>query len=223
MVKIKRTLRPPASLAVEKAKAQGSYREPDVVYQLNQDFHGKCYLCEMNKLQSVEVEHLRPHNGDKEKMFDWNNLFLSCAHCNSVKNRKEYADKIIDCCIIDPEKVLNQQFINGHVEVLPIERKISGISETAKLLTECFEKRNTGIRTMECKVRIDALQETMTLLYKLLMQYRDNHNKKNYLALKGMLSRKYKFSGFTRTYVRNHLTDYPELADILDEKDNKDL
>ncbi len=29
------------------------------------DFHDKCYLCEMDELQSVEVEHLRPIKGTK--------------------------------------------------------------------------------------------------------------------------------------------------------------
>ena len=58
MVKIERTPTPPASLARESKKANGSYREPDVIGQLQLDFHKKCYLCEMDELQSVEVEHL---------------------------------------------------------------------------------------------------------------------------------------------------------------------
>ena len=48
MVKIERTPIPPASLAVEKQKACGSYTKPDVTEQLSQDFHNKCYLCEIS-------------------------------------------------------------------------------------------------------------------------------------------------------------------------------
>lgn len=84
MVKIERTSTAPASLATEKAKLSGTYRGDDVVRQLKADFHGKCYLCEIDELQSVEIEHLKAHhNGaDRDRMFDWNNLFYCCPHCN---------------------------------------------------------------------------------------------------------------------------------------------
>ena len=49
----------PASPGTGEGKKQGSYREQDVLAQLRADFHDKCYLCEMDELQSVEVEHLR--------------------------------------------------------------------------------------------------------------------------------------------------------------------
>ena len=81
MVKIDRTPTPPPSLAVEKTKTNGSYKKDDVVEQLASDFRGKCYLCEMDELQSIEVEHLRPHHNGRgrDRMFDWNNLFYSCS------------------------------------------------------------------------------------------------------------------------------------------------
>ena len=87
---------------------RGSYREHDVLAQLRADFHDKCYLCEMDELQSVEVEHLQPHQGDKDLKFAWKNLFLSCAHCNSVKNQRKYDNTILDCCLVDPEALLQQ-------------------------------------------------------------------------------------------------------------------
>jgi len=75
-------------LAIEAEKTSGSYEKEDVVAQLKKDFHNKCYICEIDKLQDPQVEHLRPHkNGKyKDKKFDWNNLFWSCGHCNNVKN-----------------------------------------------------------------------------------------------------------------------------------------
>ena len=51
MVKIERSSVAPFSLAIEKAKGTKNYREQDVVLQLNADFHGKCYLCEIDELQ----------------------------------------------------------------------------------------------------------------------------------------------------------------------------
>ena len=45
MVKVERSFPAPASLALESQKANGSYSMPDVVKQLKEDFHNKCYIC----------------------------------------------------------------------------------------------------------------------------------------------------------------------------------
>lgn len=214
MVKVERSPDAPASLAVEKEKGTRNYRGEDVIVKLNEDFRGKCYLCEINDLQSVEVDHLKAHhNGrDRDRLFDWNNLFLCCAHCNGVKNMKQYEDLVLDCCQVEPEIYLNQKLVDGHVRVEPLihthEAEI-----TAQLLVECFEKDNTGIRTIECATRVRALQSAMTVLYKSLEKYKENPKATSTLrALRGMLDRGYKFAGFTRTYVRQHIEEYPELA-----------
>ena len=52
----------------------------------------------------------------------------------------------------------------------------------------------------------------MGLLYQALGKYRKNPDGEALQVLRGMLNRKYKFSAFTRTYVRSHLSDYPGLA-----------
>ena len=51
MVKVERSFPAPASLAVEAQKVKGSYSMPDVVKQLKEDFHNKCYICELSELQ----------------------------------------------------------------------------------------------------------------------------------------------------------------------------
>lgn len=216
MVKVERTPQAPTSLAVEKQKANGKYNLPDVVNLLYNDFGGKCYICEIDKLQSSEVEHLKPHhNGQfRDRKFDWNNLFLSCPHCNSVKNQKKYNDLIIDCCQIDPEQVLIQELIEGHVKVSLLTES-SEAKATANLIKECFEYTNTAIRTKECEVRIEALQTVMTILYKQLSKYHKHRTPQLERTLRAMLDRKYKFAGFTRTYVRNHLDHYPELKQYV--------
>lgn len=216
MVKIERSPIAPASLAIEKAKGTDNYRGEDVIQQLHHDFHGKCYLCEIDELQSIQVEHLRPHhNGqDRDRMFDWNNLFYSCAHCNNVKNMRQYEDLILDCCQIDPEAYLKQELVNNHVKVEVLHATLEA-QMTAKLITECFEKCNTGIRTLECQTRITALQRTMTVLYRNLDAYRVDPTVKTLRTLRGMLDRSYKFSGFTRTFVRQHIDEYPDLAQVV--------
>lgn len=216
MVKIDRTPQAPASLAIEKQKAYGKYNLQDVIEQLCQDFHDKCYICEMDNLQSIEVEHLKPHhNGrDKDRKFDWNNLFLSCPHCNSVKNQSKYEDKILDCCQVDPEQVVKQELIAGHVKVSPLIQSPEA-KMTALLIFECFELTNAAIRTKECEVRLRELQKVMTVLCNNLEKFRVSKTLKFERTIRGMLDRNYKFAGFTRTYVRTHLEQYPELAQYV--------
>ena len=89
--------------------------EPDVIDQLAKDFNGKCYICEIKPVQDPQVEHRLPHYNRNipERVFDWNNLFYSCSHCNSVKNSGKYEEGIIDCCVRDPEDLLMKKNIDG--------------------------------------------------------------------------------------------------------------
>ena len=150
MIKIDRTSTPPASLAIESKKAHGCYTSEDVISQLKKDFHSKCYLCELKDLTDIEVEHLLPHYDRKikERVFDWNNLFYACPHCNSIKNNRMYDEKILDCCRVDPESLLDHIYQEGKVNVRPHDPATQDerVIMTADLLENCFEKRNTSIR-----------------------------------------------------------------------------
>ena len=215
MVKIERTPTPPASLAIECKKVHGSYASEDVISQLKKDFHSKCYLCELKDLTDIEVEHLLPHYNRKikERVFDWNNLFYACPHCNSIKNDRIYDEKIIDCCKVDPESLLDHIYQEGKVNVRPHDPDTQDekVLMTADLLKNCFEKSNRGIRIFQCQERVNRLAETMNALYKTLEALKKPTSKQYLRALKGMLSREYKFSGFTRYYVRSHIEEYPQL------------
>lgn len=215
MVKIERTPTPPASLAIECKKVHVSYASEDVISQLKKDFHSKCYLCELKDLTDIEVEHLLPHYNRKikERVFDWNNLFYACPHCNSIKNDRIYDEKIIDCCKVDPESLLDHIYQEGKVNVRPHDPDTQDekVLMTADLLENCFEKSNTGIRIFQCQERVNRLAETMNALYKTLEALKKPTSKQYLRALKGMLSREYKFSGFTRYYVRSHIEEYPQL------------
>lgn len=216
MIKVKRTPTPPASLAIEKAKKSGSYNQPDVVDLLEQDFCGKCYLCEQDELQAPEIEHLLPHHGgkDRDRMFDWNNLFYSCSHCNSVKNRSKYESNVADCCVTDPEEIIRQEFLDGKVVVSPLVDTIEA-KTTSELVEDCFELRNTAIRTKECQTKIRALQRTMAVFHQSLEQYAKTGSSVKLRAIRGMIDRSYKFAGFTRTYIRTHSDIYPEIFSLL--------
>ncbi len=212
MVKIERTPDAPKTLEEEKAKKSGTYDTFEVRALLKADSRNKCYLCERKPPHSPEIEHLRPHSNGKDRdlMFDWNNLFYSCRHCNLVKKAGRYSVDVLDCCTEDPEAIIHQGIENRHVCVKPIgNTKVA--ENTAQLVYDCFEKDNTPARKDECQEMFNSLIEVMTLLNKKLLAYKKNPTEELLGELAGMLSREYKFAGFTRTYVRDHLSKYPSL------------
>lgn len=99
MVYFEKTQPAPDSLATEKAKKSGQYNGSDVLELLKSDFKNKCYICEQKAPTSINVEHFKPHLGGKylDLKFDWNNLFLSCEHCNKTKGAKIIFNHILNC------------------------------------------------------------------------------------------------------------------------------
>lgn len=217
MVKCNRTYPEPASLASEKRKGKnGSYHEPDVIHQLKQMFHGKCYICEMGDLQDGVVEHLLPHyNGENlARMFDWENLFWSCNHCNQLKNRREYEGKIIDCCKEDPEQHINCIYANGLVEV-HVRGSRASSKMTAQLIEETFNLLSTGIRVNATNQRMMRLRQEMLTFYKCLQAYRKRKGKLEYRMVSARLRRATPFAAFKRDYIRMHGSEYPEFLETL--------
>ena len=109
MVKIERRETDKTRLAIEsllkeKSKARGKYNTSEVIEALQEIFYGKCYICENKKVTSWEVEHLRPHGGNLDLKFDWNNLFWSCSHCNHIKGTSY--TPILDCTKIEVDEVI---------------------------------------------------------------------------------------------------------------------
>lgn len=203
MIKVERRKEPPKSLAFEKMKIQGKYNNLDVVEALNEDFNNKCYICGLKGLQEIEVEHRIPHYGDIEKKFDWNNLFLSCPHCNSVKNKKKYNVGIIDCCVSDPEERLLFHITQNEVKVVSINKDDIQAQLTADLINETFNVRNTGIRTITCKYRYNELLKQMNLLYKILEDKKNKpESKVTDRKIRALLSRDSAFAEFKRCYYK---------------------
>lgn len=215
MVRVERTKTPPVSLAVEAQKTNGSYKKADVIHQLEADFHHKCYLCELKNPSDIQVEHLHPHHNRtiKERVFDWNNLFFSCPHCNLMKNKRIYDDAILDCCEVDPEPLLNHIFENQKVI---ITSNSSSADKTAQLIEECFECRNTGIREYQCQYRFHELSIEMNAFFRALEKYKNKPNSPRFKAsLRSMLSRESKFAAFKRYYLKTHLNDYRDLESYI--------
>ncbi len=215
MIRIVRSYPAPESLATEKAKANGTYNTPEVTTRLSRDFMNKCYICEINKLQAPEIEHLLPHKGGKnrDRMFDWENLFWACNRCNNIKKSPAYDEGIIDCCKDDPEQLLFQRYEDGNIVITEANTGTSEtVSRTVMLLNEVYNKKNTGIRIQTCKVYLDELSEEMNAFLKSLEEYgKDRQSSIKRRSINGFLSRSAPFAAFKRQYVRDKQDDYPEL------------
>lgn len=219
MVKVERSFPAPESLAEEAKKVTGRYDKQDVIERLKKDFHNKCYICEMKNLQDPNVEHLLPHKKGKypERKFDWENIFWSCGHCNSVKNSSKYDEGIIDCCRQEPEKYLYFQIKNNDVVIYVKDTNDKVIKRTALLIEETFSLKNTGMRTYTSAERLQQLQKEMNLLYKQLEKIHCAPNTKVYMrTIRSLLRRESAFAAFKRCYVREHAAEYPELQQYVE-------
>lgn len=174
MIGVVRSLDPPSILAT--SAAEDRYRHREVVERLIEDFHGKCYICEIKSLQDPEVEHLLPHKNGSVlgRKFAWSNLFLCCRHCNGVKNKAKYEERVINCCTRDPEALLDQMLEGNVVAVRALDPADDEAVGTAELIEEVFMSSNPPLREHASKVRLEELQRRMNLLYRAIGAHKKN-------------------------------------------------
>ena len=218
MVKVVRSFPAPASLAEEAEKKNGRYDKADVIARLKEDFHNKCYICEMKELQDPNVEHLLSHkNGtDRQRKFDWENLFWSCGHCNGIKNNGKYDRGILDCCKFDPEKYLTFQIKEDAVMIYVRDSNNEVHKRTASLIVETFSLKNTGMRTYTSEQLLRLLQKEMNLLYRQLHKVHKNPDSQSAIrVIRSLLRRESAFAAFKRCYVREHAIEYPQLQQYV--------
>lgn len=218
MVKIERTFPAPASLEAEAKKLSGKYDKPDVVKQLREDAHDKCYICEMKGLQDPVVEHLLPHKDGKysDRKFDLNNLFWACGHCNSVKNQQKYDEGVIDCCKKDPEEFISFRLINEEIDVHANNPDNKEAVLTATLVNEVFSLKNTGMRVYKSNMRFQELNKEMNKLYDNLEELKQKPDSKVVLRkLRALLRRESSFAAFKRNYIKDNKDRYPHLIEYI--------
>jgi 5-methylcytosine-specific restriction endonuclease McrA len=77
------------------------YRTDPVFSIIQKDCYNKCYICESGAPSGLQVEHRISHAKDPSQKYNWENLLLSCYHCNHAKG--DHFDGIIDCTKIKGE------------------------------------------------------------------------------------------------------------------------
>jgi len=207
-----KTQQTPSSLITEKAKASGTYRCKDVLDQLKADFKNKCYICECKEPTSINVEHFKPHKGNRDLEFDWNNLFYCCAHCNNTKLAQTKFDSILNCTVeadgVDSKiKYYLKPFPKEKVDIIA-DVDEEKVKNTVGLLQEVYNG-TTPLKLIEsANIRNNILKEIREFQNLLCNFYDDSYDLEERDAFKGKIIRHLKpvsnFTAFKRWIIKEN-------------------
>lgn len=209
-----------AIASLQRAKEQnGSYNTPEVNSALWEIFHGKCYICENKQATSYQIEHLQSHQGNIDLKNDWNNLFLSCTHCNNTKLNKY--EPILDCTKDNVDELIafRKRGYFGTDEELEFEvlDLTQPILNTKRLLEEVYYG-STPQKKMEAKILRKVLRKELSKFKEYVREYleADGEDKEDLKYLvKQQIADASPFAAFKRWLIRDNREYLRELADFL--------
>lgn len=204
------------SLNREKQKKRGTYNTPEVNEALQEMFCKKCYLCECRNVTSYVVEHLVSAGGDRRLRFDWNNLFLACAHCNGTKRREH--EPILDCTQVDVDRRI-RFYREGHWGTeekfcfAACDNRVETV-HTVMLLEEIYYGKTPQKKLESANLRGNLRKELAKFKgYVRDYQEADGEDRQDlYLLIKRELSAQSPFAAFKRWLIRDNEGYYQELA-----------
>jgi hypothetical protein len=214
MINIDKTYPAPTCLEREKQKANGDYKCGNVLELLKKDFYNKCYICEYKAPLSINVEHFKPHRGDKDQKFDWKNLFFVCAHCNNIKldRYNTCADNQIFNCTNPQHDIQNWikyemvHFPKKTVKITAL-RNEKIVVNTVKLLNEVYNG-TTKEKIMEADNLKERLQEELIDFQDIIINYLETHNneeKEIYMKqIQKLMDKSSAFTAFKQQIGRQH-------------------
>jgi uncharacterized protein (TIGR02646 family) len=223
MIYLEKSQPSPLCLAQEKIKASGSYNCGDVLERLKNDFKNKCYICEVKEPHSINIEHFKPHRGNTDLKFDWNNLFYCCGHCNNSKLAKVEYDEILNCTI-ETDNVDTK--IKYKINPFPRESAIitavedtPATNNTVQLLNEVYNGKTVLKKIESANIRSKLLLE-IKKFQELLFQYDDDgYDQDEIENIKKQIIRHLKptsnFTAFKRWIIRENSWLQDEFEDYL--------
>lgn len=205
-----------AVISLQDAKRKGaSYNTPEVNRALYEIFHGKCYICENKEGSSYQIEHLKPHKGNRDLKYDWNNLFWVCAHCNNVKLGKY--DNILDCTMENVDDVIafRKKGYFGKEEILEFEALDERVeTKLTVLLLESVYYGETPQKKIEAKILRKKLREELSKFKNLVREYKEAEGEDKVdleILLKRELKSSSAFTAFKRWLIKDNKEYYSEL------------
>jgi hypothetical protein len=207
MIYFEKSLLVPISLEEEKSKSSGTYNTEDVVERLKIDFHNKCYICEQKEPLSINIEHFIAHKGNIDLKFSWQNLYLSCGHCNNTKLAKY--DEILNCTTIDDNVEMALYYKCNPFPMEKAEIKVRVDSLKARNTKELIEKTFNGEHTPQKKLESANLRNKLIHEIKdfqqLLFDYFENNKHEIFkVKIEEQLSCRSAFTAFKRWIIRDN-------------------
>ncbi len=221
MIYVEKSQPAPACLTVEKQKANGDYKCGDVLSRTRDDFRNKCYICEYKAPSTINVEHFKSHQGNKDLKFDWNNLFYACGHCNNIKGH--HYDDILNCT---DKNDLVDEWIRYDIKPFPGEKaKIEALKNTIKVkkTVELLQKAYNGHTTLKAieaaNIRQVLIEEVRDFGNNLDIYFKNGYPQDYKEAMKKEIQRQLSpyspFTAFKKWIVRENGVLMQEFGDLL--------
>lgn len=177
-----------------------------IIESLEHDFENKCYICEEKAPQNINVEHFISHQENEILKYNWNNLFLSCRHCNDIKST-DY-DNLLNCTISieNVDTALHykiQPFPKEKVKIQVIRPSLKA-TKTKELIEKCFNGEHTAQKKLESSNLRDLLLKEIRKFQELLFDYDENKDEYFLIKIKYELSNKSSFTAFKRWIIRDN-------------------
>ena len=214
MVKLSKSILPEGI----RIKSKNDYQTGPVFQTLCEDCYGKCYICEHIPIPPV-VEHIIAHKRNRDLKLDWNNLLLACSYCNTVKNKREFDEGIINPVEIDPEDLIlfELSYDDFGLENVVIRHKCDSedkslADKTVKLLNLVYNNKSKRDNQKVSSANLrDMLSREISSFYTLVDNYKAERNFGDYQVVIEEISRSSEFAAFKRKIVR----DDPELSKVF--------
>lgn len=224
MVYFKKSYPSPFSLYDECIKPNGSYKKDDVLEQLYNDFENKCYICESQGIESLNIEHFAPHkNIFPIRKYNWSNLFWACSHCNQIKSSTE---PLLNCTVLDAlvdEKIkyyIDDKLENNKIIIKALFNDLE-TKNTVKLLQDVYNG-TTQQNKYQAREKRNRIYDELSDFTSFLSKYHRTENSKEKIKLfkviEDELSNESAFTAFKRWIVRDNSYFYKEFKHYL--KDN---
>ena len=113
--------------------------------KLKKDFFNMCYLCESRDMRNFQIEHFEPQKIFPDKIDDWNNLFLICGKCNTVrpKDINSTDEKLVyNNCIDNVENLIELRYENKQINI-KTKKNTTKAKNTANLLERIYNGKGS--------------------------------------------------------------------------------
>ena len=198
MIRVYKHNKAPDSLA-----KKVSWAEDDVINQLQEDQHGKCYLCERIQITDFQVEHHKSRHNFPDLTYEWTNLFWSCSYCNGKKLSN--FDNLINPATQNIEELIQQSFDfpNAKAVFSATGPSSEQLISTITILEKIFNGTNR-IRTKREQRFYDYAISKITSFQNMVTDWLDDNSKENEDAIIEELKVESEFLGFKYWIIQSN-------------------